>query len=85
MTPKDLLEDYLIDQEERNKEATDLVLDRVMKFEATQQSCSEPYYRIESRKAHRNGYKNRSMKTSVDEINLKKPQFREYPFETEVF
>ena len=56
-----------------------------MKFEATQQSCSEPYQRIESRKAHRNGYKERSLKTRIGELKLKKPQFREYPFETAVF
>ena len=85
MIPKDLLEDYLIDQEEGIKKLLTWFLNLVMQLESIQQSGSEPYQRIESRKAHRNGYKDRSLKTRVGEINLKKPQFREYPFETAVF
>ena len=85
MIPIDLLEDYLIDQEEGIKKLLTWFLNLVMQLEAIQQSGSEPYQRIESRKAHRNGYKERSLKTRVGELNLKKPQFREYPFETEVF
>ena len=85
MIPKDLLEDYLIDQEEGIKKLLTWFLNLVMQLESIQQSGSEPYQRIESRKAHRNGYKERSLKTRVGELNLKKPQFREYPFETEVF
>ncbi len=60
-------------------------LNLVMQLEAIQQSGAEPYQRSESRKAHRNGYKERSLKTRVGEITLKKPQFREMPFETRVF
>jgi len=85
MIPQDLLEDYLIDQEKGLKKLLTWFLNLVMQLESIQQSGSEPYQRIESRKAHRNGYKERSLKTRVGEINLKKPQFREYPFETEVF
>ena len=85
MIPKDLLEDYLIDQEEGIKQLLTWFLNLVMQLESIQQSGSEPYQRIESRKAHRNGYKERSLKTRIGEINLKKPQFREYPFETAVF
>jgi putative transposase len=56
-----------------------------MQLEALQQSGAEPYQRIESRNAHRNGYKERSLKTRIGDIKLRKPQFREYPFETKVF
>ena len=53
-----------------------------MQLEAIQKSDAEPYQRIDSRKAHRNGYKERPLKTRVGEIRLKKPQFREISFET---
>jgi len=46
---------------------------------------AEPYQRVGSRKAHRNGYKERSLKTRVGELKLKKPQFREISFQTKVF
>ncbi|MEM0499172.1 MAG: IS256 family transposase [Methanothrix sp.] len=85
MIPVDLLEDYLIDQEEGLKKLLTYFLNLVMQLEAIQQSGAEPYQRTESRKAHRNGYKERSLKTRVGEITLKKPQFREMPFETKVF
>ena len=56
-----------------------------MQMEALEQAGANPYERTDSRKAQRNGYKNRSLKTRYGEINLKKPQFREFPFETELF
>lgn len=85
MIPIDLLEDYLIDQEDGLKKLLTWFLNLVMQLEAIQQSGSEPYQRIESRKAHRNGYKERSLKTRVGELKLKKPQFREKSFETKIF
>jgi len=56
-----------------------------MQLEAMQQAGAEPYQRAESRKAHRNGYKERSLKTRCGEVTLKKPQFRGISFETKVF
>jgi putative transposase len=85
MIPISLLEDYLIDQEEGLKKLLTWFLDLVMQLEAVQQAEAEPYERIESRKAHRNGYKERSLKTRVGELRLRKPQFREISFETKVF
>jgi putative transposase len=85
MIPIELLEDYLIDQDDGLKKLLTWFLNLVMQLEAIQQSDAEPYQRIDSRKAHRNGYKERSLKTRVGEIRLKKPQFREIPFETKVF
>jgi putative transposase len=85
MIPISLLEDYLIDQEEGLKKLLTWFLDLVMQLEAVQQAEAEPYERVKSRKAHRNGYKERSLKTRVGELRLRKPQFREISFETKVF
>ena len=85
MIPIEFLEDYLIDQDAGLKKLLTWFLNLVMQLEAIQQADAEPYQRIESRKAHRNGYKERSLKTRVGELRLKKPQFRETSFETKVF
>lgn len=85
MIPIEFLEDYLIDQEDGLKKLLTWFLNLVMQFEAIEQINAEPYERVDSRKAHRNGYKERSLKTRVGELRLKKPQFREISFETKVF
>ena len=61
MIPIELLEDYLIDQDDGLKKLLTWFLNLVMQLEAIQQSDAEPYQRIDSRKAHRNGYKVRSL------------------------
>jgi putative transposase len=81
----ELLQDYLVDQESGLKELLTWFLNQVMLLEALQQTVAEPYQRVEGRKAHRNGYKKRNLKTRVGEITLKKPQLRESSFETKVF
>jgi transposase-like protein len=85
MIPIDLIEDYLVDQEDGLKKLLTWFLNLVMQLEAMDQIEAEPYERADSRKAHRNGYKDRTLKTRVGELNLKKPQFREIPFQTKVF
>jgi putative transposase len=85
MIPIEFLEDYLNDQEDGLKKLLTWFLNLVMQLEAIQQSEAEPYQRVKSRKAHRNGYKDRSLKTRVGELTLRKPQFREKSFETKVF
>jgi transposase-like protein len=85
MIPIQLLEDYLIDQENGLKQLLTWFLNLVMQLEAMQQVDAEPYERVASRKAYRNGYKERSLKTRAGELKLKKPQFREISFETKVF
>jgi putative transposase len=77
MIPIEFLEDYLIDQEDGLKKLLTWFLNLVMQLEAMDQIDAEPYQRVDSRKAHRNGYKDRSLKTRVGELKLKKPQFRE--------
>jgi transposase-like protein len=56
-----------------------------MNEEAAQQAGVPRYARSSSRRAHRNGYRQRSLKTRYGEIKLQKPQLREYPFETQIF
>ena len=53
--------------------------------EALQRAGADSYERTDTRKAHRNGYKDRALKTQYGETILRKPQFRELPFETQVF
>ena len=54
MIPKDLLEDYFIDQEDGSKKLLTWFLNQVMQFEAMERLDSETYGRVGSRKAHRN-------------------------------
>jgi hypothetical protein len=49
-------------------------------------ATSEHFYTaIDKRKALRNGYKSRTLKTRYGETTLQKPQFRNMPFETQIF
>jgi len=50
-----------------------------------QQAGVPRHARSSSRRAHRNGYRSRSLKTRFGELSLQKPQLREIPFETKVF
>jgi len=79
MIPIEFLEDYLIDQEDGLKKLLTWFLNLVMQLEAMEQIDAEPYQRVDSRKAHRNGYKERSLKTRVGELKLKNRNFVKYP------
>jgi transposase-like protein len=81
----ELLEDYLIDQDDGLKKLFTWFFNLVMQLEAIQQSGAEPYERNEARTTQRNGYKERSLKTRVGELILKKPQFRDRSFKSCVF
>ena len=50
-----------------------------------QQAGAAQYERTDARKAHQNGYKDRTLKTRYEETFLLKPQFREFPFGTQAF
>jgi putative transposase len=85
MDPLAFIEDYLSDQETQETGMKNLItwfLNPAMLQEALQQAGASPYERTDARKAHRNGYKNRTLKTWYGETILRKPQFREFPFET---
>ena len=73
------------DQDEGLKRLLTWFLNLVMQLEAIQQSGAELYERNEARLAQRNGYKERTLKTRVGEIVLKKPQFRDKSFKSCIF
>ena len=85
MDPLAFIEDYLSDQETGMKNLITWLLNQTMLQEALQQAGAASYERTDACKAHRNRYKDRSLKTQYGETNLRKPQFRELPFETQVF
>ncbi|AKB76813.1 Mobile element protein [Methanosarcina horonobensis HB-1 = JCM 15518] len=79
------IKDYLFDQEDGIRQLITWFLNLVMEEEALLQSGAKRHERTDSRKASRNGYKPRTLLTKYGELELLKPQFREFPFETEVF
>jgi len=85
MQPLEPVINYLVDPNSGLKQVITDFLNAVMLFEAYLQSGALPYERSPHRKAHRNGTRQRTLKTRVGEIILNKPQFREFPFESSVF
>jgi len=85
MQPLEPVINYLVDPNSGLKQVITDFLNAVMLFEAYLQSGALPYERSPHRKAHRNGTRQRTLKTRVGEITLNKPQFREFPFESSVF
>ena len=85
MDISDFAADYLVDKKEGLRHLTASLLNEVMQLEALRQIEAQPYERNGKRRAHRNGTRNRNLKTIHGEVTLKKPQFREFPFRTEVF
>lgn len=85
MNISDLAEDYLIDRTEGMRKLTACLLNEVMQQEAEKQIQARPYERTGKRKAHRNGTRPRLLKTIHGEIELNKPEIREFPFKTKVF
>ncbi len=57
----------------------------VMEEGARVQVSSMPYERTEERKGYRNETRTRKLKIVDGTLDLKKPQIREFPFETRVF
>lgn len=80
-----LIKDYLVDQEDGIRCLITWFLNLVMEEEALLQAGAQRYERTDSRKASRNGYKPRTLLTRYGTLELLKPQFREFPFETQVF
>jgi putative transposase len=85
MNTLDLAEDYLIDRNEGMKKLITWFLNQVMQQEALNQIQAQPYERTGRRKARRNGMRKRTLKTLHGEVILDKPQFREFPFYSQVF
>jgi len=85
MMPFEPIINYLVDPNSGLRQVITDFLNEVMQYEAYQQSGARPYERTSQRKAHRNGTKQRTLKTRAGEIILDKPQFREFPFESKVY
>ena len=82
---KEIISIFLKDRKEGKKQLIEWFLNDVMEEEARVQLSSMPYERTEERKGHRNGTRTRKLKTVDGALELKKPQIREFPFETKVF
>jgi transposase-like protein len=85
MDLRDIVLNYLTDNEKGMQQLITWFLNDVMNEEVAQQAGVPRYARSSSRRAHRNGYRQRSLKTRFGELSLLKPQLREIPFETKVF
>ena len=71
MKLKDIILQYLEDDKEAMKHLVSLFFNAVMKEEAKMQVGADEYERSNSRKAHRNGYRTRSLKTRCVNTNQK--------------
>ena len=85
MKLEDITLQYLEDDKEAMKNLISAFFNAVMKEEVNMQVGADEYERSDSRRAHRNDYGTRSLKTRYGKVELKKPQIREFPFETLVF
>ena len=85
MNLSDIVLNYLTDNEKGMQQLITWFLNDVMNEEVAQQAGVPRYARSSARRAHRNGYRPRSLKTRFGELSLQKPQLREIPFETKVF
>ena len=82
---KEVISIFLKDRKEGKRQLIEWFLNDVMDEEARVQLASMPYERTEERKGHRNGSRTRKLKTVDGELELRKPQIREFPFRTAVF
>ncbi len=82
---RDLITEYLEGNEQGMRELMTWFLNQVMDYEAEQQSAAGRYVRGSGRRAHRNGYRERTLSTRHGLLKLSKPQLREFPFRTKVF
>jgi len=85
MNLRDIVLNYLTDNEKGMQQLITWFLNDVMNEEVAQQAGVPRHARSSSRRAHRNGYRSRSLKTRFGDLTLQKPQLRELPFETKVF
>jgi len=84
MNLNDIVLNYLTDNEKGMQQLITWFLNDVMNEEVAQQAGVPKHARSSSRRAHRNGYRSRSLKTRFGDLMLQKPQLREIPFETKV-
>jgi len=63
-------------QDDRLREALQLLLNVSMLLERQQHLGAEPFERTEARNGHANGFKDKNFRTRVGELNLRVPQVR---------
>ena len=85
MNLKEVVRNYLTDNDEGMKHLITWFLNEVMQEEADQQTGAGRYRRTNSRKTYRNGIRRRTLKTRHGELILNKPQLRDISFQTKVF
>lgn len=81
----EIIQEGLKKDEDFMKTIMETVLQRVLEQERDIQIGAESYERTVERSGTRNGYKKRRLKTRIGELELRKPQIREYPFKTDLF
>ena len=84
MEQKDVIRDYLVDQDDGMRKVVTHFLNNVMLEEAAQQIGADHYERTDNRSGYRNGFKKKTLVTRYGKIALRKPQFRDSSFETKV-
>lgn len=67
------------------RKMVEVVVQQVLEAEVERHVGAGPYERTEERRARRNGYKARTMRTPVGELSLRLPQVREGGFRTQLF
>lgn len=73
------------DRPENLKNLIETVCQQILEAEIAQHLNADPYERTQGRQGHRNGYKTRSLKTRMGELNLSVPQARDGSFSTQLF
>jgi transposase-like protein len=82
---KDIVLNYLTDNEKGMQQLITWFLNNVMKEEIAQLAGVPRYPGSSTKRVLLNGYRQRSLKTRYGEITLVKPQLREFPFDTKIF
>lgn len=80
---KDIILRYFQDDEEAMKMLVTWFLNSVTEYEVQLQAGADYYERTSKRRAHRNGYRSRSLNTRLGQRELKKLQLREVSFQTQ--
>lgn len=82
---QELVQQILLDDPEFLREIVERVLQQLLEAEITKHLGAAPYERTDHRKGHRNGYKERTLKTRVGTLELMVPQDRDGTFSTSLF
>jgi transposase-like protein len=85
MDQKDIIRDYLVDQDEGMRKVVTHFLNNVMQEEAAQQIGADHYERTDKRSAYRNGFKKRNLVTRYGKITLDKLNLGTTPLKARSF